>query len=144
MSFRRFPDIHFSDVVPDCKTASAFREGLKREEQTELIFNTFPEQLRANNLLAKEGRMMDVTIVSIPVQRNSREENQIIKEGGVPQSFTDAPAKGRQKDTDARWTKKHSTSYYGYKDHTMAEVKNKFITSYIVTDAAETVQDKFP
>ena len=27
------------------------------------------------------------------------------------------PAKRRQKDTDARWTKKHGKSHYGYKNH---------------------------
>jgi len=51
----------------------------------------------------------------------------------------------RQKDTDARWTKKNNQSYYGYKNHVKCDQKNKLIENYIVTHAAvhdsQTVED---
>ncbi|WP_407350971.1 transposase [Lactococcus garvieae] len=53
--------------------------------------------------------MVDASFVEVPNQRNPRDENQ-----------------RRQKDTDARWTKKANINYYGYKDH----AKYKFITNY--------------
>lgn len=45
-----------------------------------------------------------------PNQRNSREENKLVREGGMPADWK--PAKRRQKDTNATWTQKH-----GYHNH---------------------------
>jgi IS5 family transposase len=72
--------------------------------------------------------------VDAPRQRNSREENKEIKEGKVPEEWE--KEKKRQKDTDARWAKKHNEVHYGYKDHVKADKKTKVITKYTVTDAA--------
>jgi IS5 family transposase len=138
LSFRRFLEISFSDSVPDCKTVWAFREILNKdgEDRSKLIFELFLSKLNAEGLIAKEGKMMDATFVSVPIQRNTREENKEIKEGKTPQSFTENKHKLAQKDLDASWTKKNHVSYYGYKNHVKAETKRKFITGYIVTDAA--------
>ena len=46
------------------------------------------------------------------------------------------PAKLRQKDRDARWTKKHGRSFFGYKNHVNADAKHKLIRQYGVTNAA--------
>ena len=46
------------------------------------------------------------------------------------------PAKNRQKDKDARWTKKHGKSFYGYKNHVNADAKHKLIRRYDLSDAA--------
>jgi len=81
LSFCRFLNIAFSDAVPDCKTVWNFKETLKVENYTEDIFNTFLEQLASKNLIAKEGKMLDATIVSVPIQRNSRADNEEIKWG---------------------------------------------------------------
>ena len=40
-----------------------------------------------------------------------------------------------EKDRDARWTKKHNRSYFGYKDHVKTDVKSKFILKGTVTAA---------
>ena len=39
----------------------------------------------------------------------------------------------RQKDRDARWTKKHGRSFFGYKNHVNADAKHKLIRHYAVT-----------
>ena len=137
LSFRRFLNIAFSDAVPDCKTVWNFKETLKVENYTEDIFNTFLEQLASKNLIAKEGRMLDATIVSVPIQRNSRADNEEIKMGVTPKSFIEKPNKLRQKDTEATWTKKHNKNYFGYKNHVKADAKNKFILNYKITDATQ-------
>ena len=66
------------------------------------------------------GQIIDATIVSAPKQHNSvtrtfgsREDNETIKEGEMPEDWKSKPAKDRQKDKDARWTKKHERSYFG-------------------------------
>ena len=74
----------------------------------------------------------------MPKQRNTREENALIKEGQVPEAWDKpgAQAKRRQKDTQARWTKKNDEKHYGYKNHINADEGNKLIQSYSVTHAA--------
>jgi IS5 family transposase len=72
----------------------------------------------------------------VPRQRNTREENEAIKRGETPDDWEKKPAKNRQKDKDARWTKKHGKSFYGYKNHVNADAKHKLIRRYDVSDAA--------
>ena len=138
LSFRRFLEIPFRDATPDCKTVWAFREQLNAEGEvrTKELFNLFLEKLNNNNLIAKEGVMVDVTLVSVPIQRNNRDENKQIKQGNIPTSFSKNQNKASQKNTDALWTKKNNVSFYGYKNHIKGETKRKFITNYIVTDAS--------
>jgi putative endopeptidase len=59
------------------------------------------------------GQMIDASIVPVPKQRNTREQNAAIKAGETPEGWDDNPARLRQKDTDARWTKKHGKAHYG-------------------------------
>jgi IS5 family transposase len=60
----------------------------------------------------------------------------VIKSGGTPAEWAEQPAKQRQKDVDARWTKKNDERHYGYKNHVQADVKSKLIEQYAVTDAS--------
>src|SRR4051812_15579322 len=69
------------------------------------------------------GQIVDASIVSAPVQRNSRAENKAIKDGNPPVAWK--PNKKAQKDVDARWTKKHGKSYFGYKNHVTIDRKHK-------------------
>ena len=46
-------------------------------------------------------------------------------------------AKRRQKDVEARWTKKHGKSHYGYKNHVNVDRRHKLVRRYHVSDAAE-------
>jgi IS5 family transposase len=86
--------------------------------------------------------MIDATIVPVPRQRNSRDENDAVKAGKTPEEWKGKPATLRQKDRDARWTKKHGKSFFGYKNHVNADVRHKLIRRYEVTDAA--VHDSQP
>jgi IS5 family transposase len=72
---------------------------------------------RGQGLYRRGGQIVDATIVSVPVQHNSRSENAAIKVGKTPAGWQEKPAKNAQKDKDARWTKKHDQSFYGYKNH---------------------------
>ena len=87
--------------------------------------------------------MIDATIVAVPKQRNSREENEAVKIGKTPEEWEKDPAKNRQKDKDARWTKKHGKSFFGYKNHVNADARHKLIRRYDVTDASVHDSQKF-
>jgi transposase, IS5 family len=73
--------------------------------------------------------------VDVPRQRNSREENEEIKQGKVPESFQQNENRMAQKDVAARWAKKGEDVHYGYKNHVKADRTTKLIEDYEVTDA---------
>ena len=82
------------------------------------------------------GQIVDASIVPVPKQRNSGKENQEIKSGEIPEEWVGLPNKLAQKDLEARWTKKHGKSFYGYKNHVSADRRHKLVRRYAVTDAA--------
>jgi len=134
LSFMRFLDLSLGDDVPDAKTIWLFREQLAEEGVIEKAFEQFEAYLREQGFSARKGQIVDASIVPVPRQRNSREENKRIKQGEVPEDWGEQ--KKRQKDTDARWTKKNGQNYYGYKNHIDVDVKHKLIRSYEVTSAS--------
>ena len=133
-SFARFLGLHLCQKVPDATTIWRFREDLAKAGIVEEVFATFDAHLRTNGFVAMKGQIVDASIVNVPKQRNSREENAKIKEGETPENWPEN--KRRRKDVDARWTKKNGKAYYGYKNHVSVDVKHKFIRNYAVTDAA--------
>jgi len=134
ISFMRFLGLGIGDTVPDAKTIWLFREQLKDARLVKKLFKKFDKFLRNNGFSAKKGQIVDASIVSCPKQRNSRDENKSIKDGDLPDEWTDN--KKRQKDTDARWIKKNGVSQFGYKNHIDIDVKNKIIRDYEVTPAS--------
>ena len=137
LSFMRFLGLQLEDRVPDAKTVWLFRERLKGLGLVEILFARFDEQLARRGYVAKAGQMIDATFVEAPRQRNSRAENAKIKAGELPDGWDDPEqvAKRRQKDTDARWTKKNDETHYGYKNHINSDAATKLIQDYAVTPA---------
>jgi len=135
-SFKKFLDLESGDKVPDEKTVWAFRERLTNEGLVEKIFTQFNDYLDSNGLIMHEGKMIDASFTVAPRQRNTREENKMIKEGKGDDLWNDKPNKKKHKDTDARWTKKNGATFYGYKNHAKVDTKSKFIDNYKVTDAS--------
>lgn len=135
LSFMRFLGLGLNSNVPDEKTIWLFREQLTEAGKIKKLFLLFDEHLTKQGFHAQVGQIVDATIIPVPRQRNSREENKKIKEGEVPKEWEDNPSKLRQKDVDARWTKKRGETYYGYKDHISIDAKHKLIRKYAVTPA---------
>lgn len=136
VSFMAFLGLEPGDDVPDEKTAWLFGDQLRKLGLIQPLFEKFDEFLAEAGFTATSGSMVDASIVEAPRQRNTREQNERIKQGGRPESFDENPARGRQKDTDARWTQKRQRRYFGYKNHVNVDVKYKFVRRYAVTDAA--------
>jgi len=134
LSFMRFLDLGIGDTVPDAKTVWLFREQLTEAKLIKKLFKQFDRFLRQNGFSAKKGQIVDASIVSAPKQRNTREENQSIKDGTIPEDWSEN--KKRQKDTQARWIKKNGINQFGYKNHIDIDVKHKLIRDYDVTPAS--------
>ena len=136
LSFMDFLGLKIGDKIPDEKTIWLFKERLTEANIAQTLFDTFTKKLIENGIVAKEGSIVDASFVTVPKQRNTREENSQIKEGKTPQNFKDNPNKLAQKDCDARWTKKNNQREYGYKDNINSDQKTKLITKYTVTPAS--------
>jgi IS5 family transposase len=136
MSFTRFLGLGFEASIPDGTTLWLFREKLARVGLIDKLFERFGQHLEAKGYIARGGQMVDATIVAVPRQRNSRDENEQVKAGTTPEDWKKRPSTNRQKDKDARWTKKHGRSLFGYKNHVNADARHKLIRDYTVSDAS--------
>ena len=136
LSFTRFLTSGIEDRIPDGTTLWLFREKLAQAGVIEKLFDRFDRYLGAKGYIARGGQIVDATIVPVPKQRNTHKENETVKGGQTPEAWKKKPAKNQQKDKDARWTKKHGRSFYGYKNHVNADVAHKLIRRYDVSDAA--------
>lgn len=136
LTFCRFLGLTLNDKVPDEKTVWDFRNRLIEKGLEKDLFEKFTALLEIHGLIAHEGKIIDASFVEAPRQRNSREKNKEIKAGKTPSQWDDKPNKKRQKDVDARWTKKNNQTHFGYKDHAKVDNKHKFIDTYTTTAAS--------
>jgi len=136
LSFMRFLGLELAGDVPDARTVWAFRESLKTHQLMDALFERLNQALADLGVELKSGQIVDATFVPVPIQRNGREENALIKEGAVPIGWGKTPAKLAQKDIDARWTKKGDQKHYGYKNHINIDRETKLITASVCTDAS--------
>ena len=137
MSFMRFLGLGLSDRVPDAKTIWLYRDTLTKANVIRELFDLFNGQLEEAGLITHTGTIVDATFVEAPRQHNHHDENNDIKQGKTPKEWKKPENihKLRQKDSDARWTRKGREFHFGYKDHVKADADSKLITDYTVTPA---------
>lgn len=133
LSFMRFLELQLSDKVPDQKTFWVFRDALTKSGVIDEAFVMFRDRLRKEGYILQEGKIVDASLVKAPIQRNTREENAQLKEGEIPEEWSEN--KRNQKDVDAAWTTKHGKHHYGYKNHIKIDAKSKLIDEFEVTPA---------
>lgn len=140
LSFMRFLGLGINAAVPDAKTIWLFRDTLRKLKLIEQLFGFLDKQLDKDGIIVHKGKIVDASIVQVPIQRNSRQQNNELKEGNIPQDWSEN--KKRQKDTDAQWTRKNFQNFFGYKNHIKVDSKTKLITGFTVTSA--NIADKHP
>jgi transposase, IS5 family len=133
--FRHFLGLTFADATPDENTIWLFRNQISDAGVILDLFETFDGQLRDQGLIAKEGIIIDASIVPAPVQHIPTKDRESLERGQTPATWQDKPAIQRQRDTDAVWTKKHNKSYFGYKNHIKMDRTSKLICTFEVTPA---------
>lgn len=134
VTFQRFLGLKSSSRIPDSKTFWAFQQALMNAGAAPVIMAAVQQQLAAAGYLARNGQLIDASIVRAPIQHFTKAEKALLDRGEMPADWS--PAKRAQKDLDARWTKKHGKSYHGYKAHVSADVRYKLVRKAAVTDAA--------
>ena len=136
LSFMLFLGLGIEDRVPDATTVWKFREQLIEHKLIRELFDKFESYLQREGFKAQEGQIVDATLVPVPIQRNSREDNEKIRNGEIPEKLKENPHRLSQKDLEARWTKKNGKSFFGYKNHISIDAKFKLVRKYKITDAS--------
>ena len=108
LSFMRFLGLGLEDKVPDAKTVWLYREQLAQAGVIETLFEDFDGYLEQQGYLAMGGQIIDASIVPVPKQRNSGDDNARIKEGETPEGWENPAGQafpegyGRALDQEAR------------------------------------------
>ena len=105
----RFCGLELRDKVPDANTLWDFREAPVKADALDRLFRELDRAINEAGCTPRSGRIVDASLVSAPRQRNSAGEKAAIKAGrAAGEIWPGEPAKAARKDTDARWTLKHS------------------------------------
>lgn len=135
-SFQRFCGLTETASIPDRTTIWHFEQRLVQANAGEAIFAAVQRQLTMSGYSARCGQIVDATLVEAPRQHLNDGERRLVEdEQATPVDWS--PHQRRQRDTDARWTKKHGRSYFGYKLSVNVDAKYKVIRRCVVSDAAE-------
>lgn len=126
-SHKRFCKLEHSSTIPDRTTIWNFQQKLG-QQGVAALFDAIDVQIQQAGYIARCGQIIDATIIKAPIQRNSRTDNALIKQGGIPEDWS-AP-KRYQKDTDATWVQKHNKSHFGYKLSINIDRQNKIIRTF--------------
>ena len=135
MSFLRFTRLADTSQIPDRTTIWIFKERLIKAGASESVFDAVNRQLAKHGYIARGGQIIDASIVQVPRQSLNKEEKSIVEDNAMPADWS--PPKRRQKDIEARWTKKHGKSYFGYKLSANADKRYKLIRKLKVSTASE-------
>jgi IS5 family transposase len=94
--------------------------------------------MRDEGMVKADTVIIDSSMVEVDRPRNTKEEDEAIKEGKVPEEWKKETnrKKKAQKDMDARATFKHGRSYFGYKNHLAIDAESKVIVSSKTTPAS--------
>lgn len=134
MSFQRFCRVDGQLHIPDARTLWSFKQRLaKGGLGGRVIFAAVSQQLQQQDYLPRGGQIVDASIVQAPITQALSEERQALNEGQAPEGWS--TKRLQHTDRDARWTKKHGKSFYGYKVHSNVDARWKLIRRIVVTPA---------
>lgn len=128
-SFSVFAGLSLDHSVPDSTTICRFRNLLK-DEFSDLL-NLINKQLVQKKFINKDGMIADASIVESCCHPVKQEEVKLPESAAEPIEVSTTYSK----DTDARWTVKGKTNYYGYKAHIGTDNVHGFVLSGHATAA---------
>ncbi len=121
ISFRRFVGLSQQDRTPDETTFVKFRRRLREANLDTVVFETILKHVERQGLLLKAGTIVDATIIEQARGQKTGETD----DKGEPLTT---------RDPEASFTKKHGTSYHGYKMHTATDTSG--VITGVVTSTA--------
>lgn len=122
ISFRRFVGLSQIEPTPDETTFVKFRRRLREAGLDQAIFAAILKHIEARGLLVKNGTIVDATIL---------EQSRGHKTGRKDDDGNDITTA----DPEAGFTRKHDTTYFGYKMHTATDTSG-VITGVLTSTAS--------
>jgi IS5 family transposase len=119
LSFQRFVQLDAHEAVPDETTICRFRQRLIECGLHEELLALLNRQLEARGYIVKRTTLVDATLVE---SSRKRPDAQAARSGQAP-------------DADARYTRKYSQSYYGYKAHVSSDADHQLIRIAVISAA---------
>jgi len=119
LSFQKFVQLDAHETVPDETTICRFRQRLIDCGLHEELLGLFNAQLEARGYIVKRTTLVDATLVE---SSRKRPDAQAARTGQAP-------------DAEARYTRKYSRSYYGYKAHVSSDGEHQMIRAAIISAA---------
>jgi len=119
LSFQKFVQLDTHEVVPDETTICRFRQRLIECGLHEQLLELLNAQLEERGYIVKRTTLVDATLIE---SSRKRPDAQAARTGQAP-------------DADARYTRKYSQSYYGYKAHVSSDGEHQLIRTAVITAA---------
>lgn len=113
-SFSKFVGITSEEEIPSRKTLRRFMHQLKKHGIDKVAFSKILDKLLLRGIKVSKGAIVDSKI--------------IVAQGRKSPSST-------RRDKDAKFTKKHEKTYFGYKMHAMVDKRSKIVLSTRFTPA---------
>lgn len=88
-SFMEFLNLQLGECILDAKTIWHFKNELAKGDMAAKLFDSLHQQLQDDDIVVNKGTMVDASFVHVPRQRNTRVENAQIKEGEVPEDWSE-------------------------------------------------------
>lgn len=144
MSFQHFCRLDGALHIPDARTLWSFKQRLVQGGLGgRAIFDAVSQQLQRHGYIPRGGQIVDASIVQAPITQANKDEREALNDGRAPEGWS--TKRLQHTDRDARWTKKHGKSFYGYKLHANADARYKLIRQAKVTaanvDDGQTLKD---
>lgn len=134
MSFQHFCRLDGALHIPDARTLWSFKQRLAQGGLGgQAIFDAVSQQLQRHGYIPRGGQIVDASIVQAPITQLRSEEREALNQGQAPEGWS--AKRLRHTDRQARWTKKHGKSFYGYKLHANSDARYKLIRKVKVTAA---------
>jgi IS5 family transposase len=119
LSFQKFVQLDTHETVPDETTICRFRQRLIECGLHEQLLALLNAQLESRGYIVKRTTLVDATLVE---SSRKRPDAQAARTGQAP-------------DADARYTRKYSQSYYGYKAHISSDGQHQLIRTALISAA---------
>ena len=74
-TYEEFVGLGVINDIPDATTVAFFRECLRKANVIDELFEMFESYLSDQGLEARGGQIIDATLVPVPKQHNSREDD---------------------------------------------------------------------
>lgn len=144
MSFQHFCRLDGALHIPDARTLWSFKQRVAQGGLGgRAIFEAVSQQLQRHGYIPRGGQIVDASIVQAPITHTASTEREALNAGKAPPGWS--AKRLAHTDRDARWTKKHGKSFYGYKLHANSDARYKLIRKVKVTaanvDDGQSLQD---